>query len=211
MSESLEFRLVPLDCPTCGASVAADDIDVVYYCVACRNGYVFDEVALGLAPVEVAFVSAPHVAAQRHAPFWALDATVSIGERRASGGRPAEWLSRFFSGGSGDGSGGRSGKGTFVVPAFHTRLESTLELTRKYTAAFPGLGEKLGEKLVGGCYGVDDARTLTHFAVIAAEVEQRDLLQQLDYEISFGDFRLLGAPLVSDGDGWKDGLFGIPI
>lgn len=211
MSANGDFRLVPLDCPTCGASVQAEGADVVYYCVACRNGYSFDDEAQALAPLDVAFIVAPQVAARKYAPFWALEATVVISERRAAGARPAEWLSRFFSSGGGETGDSRGGRGVFVVPAFHTNLASTLELTRSYTRAFPGLGEKLGEKLTGGCYGADDARKLTHFAVIAAEVDKRDTLQQLRYQIEFGDVRLIGVPLVLDGKIWKDGLFGITV
>jgi hypothetical protein len=205
------FALVPLDCPTCGAAVDAEGEDVVYYCVACRNGYSFEEEARALAPLDVAFVSAPEVAARRYAPFWVLEATVEIEQRRASGGRPVEWLNRFFDGLTGHEEQPRKGRGHFIVPAFSTSLESTLELTREYTRAFPKLGEKVGEKLTGGCYGVVDARKLTHFAVIASEVEKRDTLMQLQYQIEFGTFRLLGAPLVEKGDGWVDGLFGISV
>lgn len=211
MSPASEFELVPLDCPSCGASVEADAEDVVFYCVACRNGYRFDHTARGLEPLDVAFVSAPNVAARKYAPFWALEARVIIDERRSGGVDPAEWLTRFFSGGSPAAESGQGGQGTFVVPAFHTSLEATLELTRRYTAAFPALGEKLGERLTGGCYGIEDARKLTHFAVIAAEVERRDVLQQLRYRIEFGSSRLLGVPLVTTDGVWQDGLFGVAI
>ena len=206
-----EFELVPLDCPTCGAAVDAEGEDVVYYCVACRNGYSFNEEERTLEPLEVAFVSAPQVAAERYAPFWVLQATVEILERRASGGRPVEWLNSFFTGLAGSDERSRKGRGNFVVPAFNCSLESTLELTRSYTRAFPDLGEKLGEKLTGGRYGVGDARKLTHFAVIASEVDKRDTLKQLQYRIEFGSVRLLGVPLVRKDDIWRDGLFGLPV
>ena len=58
-----EFRLVHLDCASCGAPVGAEGHDVVYYCTACRNGYSFDPEIPGLVPLEVSFVSLPQVAA----------------------------------------------------------------------------------------------------------------------------------------------------
>jgi hypothetical protein len=205
------FELVPLDCPTCGAAVDAEGEDVVYYCTACRNGYSFNEEGRALEPLEVAFVAASHVVAERYAPFWILEATIEIQQRVAAGGNPIEWLNQAFGNLTGEKNRPRKGRGHFAIPAFATTLESTLELTRRYTQAFPDLGERLGERLTGGCYGVDDAQKLIHFAVIASEVEKSDTLRQLKYEIEFGSHRLLGVPLVSKGAGWADGLFGVPI
>ena len=211
MSSQSDFELVPLDCPTCGAAVEAQGEDVVYYCVGCRNGYSFNEENRALDPLDVAFVSASNVAAERYAPFWVLEATVEIRQRTSSGGRPAAWLNQFFSGLSGQEAGPRKGRGRFAIPAFDTSLESTLELARRYTQALPELGEKLGEKLTGGCYGITDAQKLTRLAVVASEVEKRDTLTQLEYEIEFGSYRLVGVPLVSKGTGWVDGIFGIAV
>jgi hypothetical protein len=211
MSRGPEFELVPLDCPQCGASVDAEAEDVVFYCVACRNGYRFDEEFRRLEKLEVAFVSAPHVAARRYAPFWALEARVVIEQRTSAGVDPVKWLARFFSAGDSVGEEHSQGTGTFIVPAFDIPLATTLALTRRYTAAVPQLGERMGERLTGGRYGIDDARKLAHFAVIAAEVEKRDTLRYLHYRIEFGSSRLLGAPLVMDGEVWKDGLFGLEV
>jgi hypothetical protein len=210
VSGGAEFHLVPLDCPSCGASVEARGRDVVFYCTACRNGYRFDREERGLEPVEVGFVAVPQIAVERFLPFWVLTAVVTIHERQSTGGLPTEWLSLFFSASGGERS-PRRGQGEFVVPAFQTPLGSTLELTRQYTRSFPHLGERLGERLVGGCYGIEDAEKLTHFAVIASEVEKRDTLKQLRYDIEFGEARLLGVPFVRDGDDWKDGLHGVKV
>ena len=80
------FRLVPLDCPSCGAAVAAEGEDVVYYCTACRNGYRFDLESESLQPVEVAFVTLSSAAVDRYLPFWLLPADVEIENRVASAG-----------------------------------------------------------------------------------------------------------------------------
>ena len=102
-------------------------------------------------------------------------------------------------------------RGAFVVPAFQTPLAAVTELVRRYTLAFPSLGEKLGERLVGGRYWVEDARKLAHFALIATEVEKPDVLKNLDYEIEFGPARLLGVPFVRIDSGWRDALYEIRI
>ena len=213
MTTDTQFELVPLDCPSCGAPVAAEGEDVIYYCVACRNGYRYAPSEKGLVPVDVAFVTAAHVPAQRYMPFWELSAAVTVRERRAKGGgvgSPVAWLQSFFSNETSQ-QPARSGNGRFLVPAFHAGLGSTLELTRRYTQALPELGERLGERLLGGRYGTTDARKLAHFAVIASEVEKRDTLQQLRYDIRFGEPRLVGVPFVLDGERWRDSLFRVPV
>ena len=204
-----EYTLVPLDCPSCGAGIGAEGIDVVYYCTACRNGYRYDEESGHLAAVEVAFVSLPSQQVDLYRPFWLLPAQVSIEERRAKGGASFSGLIRFFLGEDRDAEGTTAG--TFAVPAFQAPLQVVTELTRRYTEALPGLGEKLGERLVGGCYGVADARKLAHYALIASEVGKPDTLIQFRYRLEFGQERLLGVPFVRREDKTEDALFKVSV
>jgi hypothetical protein len=208
---SVTFDLVPLDCPSCGAAVDAEGEDVAFYCVACRNGYLFDETGKVLVPLDVSFVAASDRRAERYLPFWRLAAEVTLLERKASGADPVGWISRFFTGEDNRRRKGVKGEGIFIVPAFRASLAATMRLTSEYTQAAPQLGEKLGERLVGACYPVADAHKLTHFTLIAAEVEQRDTLQRLSYDIEFGAASLLGVPFVRAGALWQDSLFGIAL
>ena len=155
MTTAYEFKLVPLDCPTCGAGVRAHGEDVVYYCTACRNGYRLDPSDWSLDPVETAFVSAPHIQVQEYRPFWLLPARISITQRQASGGGFTGLLRSFL---GSDPASAERGEGTFAVPAFQAPLESVTRLVRDYTQALPELREKLGEHLLGGCYGQHDAQ-----------------------------------------------------
>ncbi len=203
---SAGYELVPLDCPSCGAAVQADGEDVVYYCTACRNGYRFDDDAKALTPMEVSFVALANVAVELYRPFWLLPATIAIHERDATGGS-FRGLMSFFLGGGGDKP--SSGEGTFAVPAFHAPLPAVAALVRRYTEKLPELGEKLGERLLGGRYGVGDAKKLAHYALIASEVEKPDTLKQLRYEIEFGEPRLLGVPFARRDGKVVDAIFGI--
>ncbi len=204
------YELVPLDCPTCGAAVAAEGEDVVYYCTACRNGYSFDEERKQLESVEVAFALAPNVAVESYLPFWLLPAKVTIQDRKASGGGFSGLMSLFLGDGGEKGLG--PGEGTFVVPAFHCSLASLTALTRAYTAHSLNLGERLGERLVGGRYAPGDARKLAHYALIASEVGKPDTLQRLEYGIEFGEARLLGVPFSRDEKGrLRDSLLGAAL
>jgi len=201
-----EFALVPLDCPSCGAGIKADGQDVVYYCTACRNGYRFEQESRTLVSVEVLFVSLPDKEVDFYLPFWLLPATVTVFERTATSGSFSGLL-RFFLAGGEDEPGGA--EGTFAIPAFHAPLATVTELTRRYTEVLPSLGEKLGERLAGGCYGVADAQKLARYALVASEVNRPDTLKQFRYEITFGPERLLGVPFVRDGEQARDAIFAI--
>lgn len=204
-----EFELVPLDCPTCGAAVDARGEDVVYYCTACRNGYSFDAEARALQPVEVAFAAAPNVAVDSYLPFWVLPGRVKIHQRKASRASFSGLMSFFLADGGESGPG--PGEGTFAVPAFQCSLGALTALTRAYTQHPLEMGELLGERLLGGRYGVADARKLAHYALIASEVGRPDTLRQLEYEIEFGEARLLGVPFARDGERLTDALLGAAV
>ncbi len=202
---SSDYTLVPLDCRSCGAAIRAQGEDVVYYCTACRNGYRYDESTGSLEPVEVAFVSLPNEQVDLYLPFWLLPAEVTIEERQGQGGVSFSGLMRLFLGEGRQSRGSHSG--TFAIPAFQAPLQVVTELTRRYSEALPGLGERLGERLTGGCYGVEDAHKLAHYALIASEVGKPDTLTQLRYHLEFGQERLLGVAFRRRGEGVEDALF----
>lgn len=217
-------RLVPLDCPGCGSALAAEAQDVVYYCTGCRNGYRLVSGGDGggrdpgrreagleprLEPIEVRFVATPAVAPATHLPFWLLPARVVIHQREASGAMVAGLLKAFL---GADPGGVTSGDAAyFVIPAFPVPLATTVELTRRYSAALPTLGERQGERLLGGSLSAADAEKLAHYALIATEMGRPDLLRSLRYEIHFGAPCLLGVPFVRRDGGLVDALFGIGV
>lgn len=204
------LELLPLACPTCGAPLAAETEDVVFYCTACRNGYRLDEAARPpLVPVPVTFLAVAGRAAERHLPFWLLPAEVEIRDRDASGG-VLRALAGLF-GGGGEEPGGAV---TFAVPAFRAPLDAVCRLATRYTGHLDagGADERLGERLTGGVYTPAEAETLAEYTLLAGEVAKSDLLRDLDYSLSFGDPRLLGVPFARAGRdpdaGWVDLVFG---
>ena len=209
---SAAFRLVRLDCSQCGAPLAAEGDDVVYYCTACRSGFRLEGGEAGdaeerLERVEVAFVTLPGGTASRYLPFWLLPARVTLSERKASGGT-FRGLARFFLGGEAE-TGSPPGEGTFAIPAFDAPLAQVTALAQRYTQALPSLGERLGERLTGGCTSVEDAKKLAQFALIASEAEKPDTLQSLAYSIDWGPPRLLGVPFLDRGGRLADAHFGL--
>lgn len=190
------FTLKPLDCPSCGAGLAAEGEDVVFYCTACRNGYLFERASGALSPVDVSFVALTGKQASRYLPFWVLPARVAIRDR--SGRGPA--LSLLL----------RSESGSFAVPAFATSLARSTALVSRYTRELPRLGERLGERLTGGSLRIEDARTLARFALVEAEVKAPDTLTTLAFDVDFGEPRLLGVPFVGPRGQEADAFFGLP-
>ncbi|HEX2163408.1 MAG TPA: hypothetical protein VHM02_05620 [Thermoanaerobaculia bacterium] len=206
---SAGFALVPLDCPACGAPLAAEADDVVFYCTACRSGFRHDpDAPRALAPVEVAFVSAPTVPAAGWLPFWVLPARLEILRRDASGA----FLGALWNLLTGEGGEVAPADPAFVVPAGALPIEHVVALTVRYTTERLGLGERLGERLTGGVLDAADAAQLARYALITVEAEKSDTLRDLDVRLDFGPPRLLGVPWVTGrGGGRVDALFGLPM
>lgn len=206
---SAGFALVPLDCPACGAPLAAEADDVVFYCTACRSGFRHDpDAPRALAPVEVAFVSAPTVPAAGWLPFWVLPARLEILRRDASGA----FLGALWNLLTGEGGEAAPADPAFVVPAGALPIEHVVALTVRYTTERLGLGERLGERLTGGVLDAADAAQLARYALITVEAEKSDTLRDLDVRLELGPPRLLGVPWVTGrGGGRVDALFGLPM
>lgn len=207
-----DFRLVVLSCPQCGANLAAEGEDVVFYCTACRSGFRYDpDSPRGLAPVAASFVACPSVAPAGYAPFWLLPAQVAIAERRAAGGGLSGLMGFFL--GDAQESGSPAGEGTFAIPAFATDLDRVVELAVRFTQELGRsrlLADELpAERLTGGGFGPDDAEKLAHYVLVSSEAGRPDTLQNLVYTIDFGPPRLLGVPYLAQGDVRVDALFGI--
>lgn len=206
-----DFELLPLACPSCGAPLAAEEDDVVFYCTACRNGYRLDETARPpLVPVPVSFLAVPERAAERHLPFWVLPARLEVHDRSAAGGALRAIVS-LFTGGDELPAGGA----VFAVPAFRLPLDAACRLASRYTRLLSTPGEApaelLGERLTGGVYTPGDAETLAEYTLLAGEVAKSDTLRDISYTLDFGEPRLVGVPFerAGGGDGrWRDLRFG---
>ncbi len=208
MTRAGGFSLVPLECSSCGASIAAEGLDVVYYCTACRNGYRYDAQAGNLVPVEVDFLVRADVAAAVYKPFWVLAVEIEIPYREADSAMFSGLLD-FFVGSDRGGRGPIAGE--LAVPAFHVEIARAVELCQRYSAEALQARTKLGERIVGGRFDVDDAQKIARYAVIATEVDKPDLLRDLEIRIEFGQARLLGVPFVEQGGVTKDAFFHLVI
>lgn len=201
------FRLVPLDCPSCGAPMAGEEEDLVFYCTACRNGHRWDPEAAALVPIEVTFLPSPTVPAAGHLPFWLVPARVEI--ERSAGGL-GKLLELF-----GGGDGGHPGEGEFAIPAYRLPLPRLVELALAFTRELPSrldpASELLAERLTGGTLPAEDAVKLAHYVLIAAETRRPDTLRDLRYSLEPRPARLLGVPWVKRGGTRVDAVLGLPV
>jgi hypothetical protein len=185
-----------LDCPSCGAGLAAEGEDVAFYCTACRNGFVFERASGALRPLEVSFLALVGKQASRYLPFWALPAEVAIRDRSGRGPATPRLLG--------------AASGTIAIPAYATSLQRATALVERYSRELPRFGERLGERLTGASLRLEDARTLARFAVVDAELKASDVLTTLDFAVDFGEPRLIGVPFVGAEGQSADAFFGLP-
>lgn len=237
---SADFELVVLDCPSCGAPLAGDDEDLVFYCTACRSGYRVPEGEEVASETAVA-PGAEQEAEQGTQPV--VETVVETGPDRLTPvevsflASPVEapdlhlpfWLlparvEILQRSGSGDmfrglfrfflagreDTGAAPGEGTFAVPAFRAPLKRAVELGMRYTFEMPDRGELPRERLTGGCTTVEDAKKLAEYLLIASEARKPDTLKELSYRLAFGAPRLLGVPFKRRDDALWDVFFGLP-
>jgi len=161
-----------------------------------------------MIPLQVDFVSVSDLEGVVFKPFWSIPAEVHIEGRVAN---PAGFLGILGSLLERGGSGVGVARTVFAVPAFKLDIRRAIELSRRYTAEPPEVGERFGKRLVGGCFDIDDAHKIVRYAVIATEVEKRDVVTDLKYHIDFGDPRLLAVPFVSEAGVLKDARFHLVV
>lgn len=202
-----------LSCPSCGAPLASEGDDILFFCTACYSGFYLGTGATAgeLVPVEVSFLALPGAEVARHLPFWSLPTRAEILDRRSSGGSSSGLLKLFELFGGGEEQTPGSREVSFLIPAFAAPLETITSLALRYTEAPPRTGELLAEKLTGGRLRPEDAQKLAHFTLIASEAEKPDTLQHLSYRLDFGVPKLIGVPFVDRGGRLADGFFGSVI
>jgi uncharacterized protein YbaR (Trm112 family) len=215
------LTLLALRCPSCGAGLEAESEDVVFYCAACRNGYRASDTEPVLEPVEVTFLVAPTVAVVEYRPFWRLDATADVLERRTGGAGASDLglgssIQQFLA--SPTVRAGGSQPLRFLVPAYRTPLPNARELALRYSGLAEEPGQKLAERLTGASLPVEDARKFAEFLFLLREAQAAEVLAGLRYALEFTESHtLVGVPFTRRGVGgnWSQGSlvdarFGLP-
>lgn len=186
MTSGIELSV--LKCPKCMDGMVGGPHSVFLYCGHCSSGY---EVTADdqLAAVTVYFART-HRDAGQQAPFWAFDAKLDLIERMNR--RNLMSLVENVAGAVGSSSTGRGlirlfeERGTirFYVPASFESLSrlasTTLNLTYQqpeleYLNPLPGIPDVTITQ--------EDARTVADYIFVKSEVERKDILKGLSYNL----------------------------
>jgi hypothetical protein len=179
----MDFRLVDLDCPSCGSAMTGGPHDILFLCTHCGSGAVLSEVGLETV-TSTALMPAPGRVARLWRPAWTIETDVTVTDRIRYGGRPTP---------------GSSGRRTFVIPAFALDLADFTRLAQALSAVSGSVGEVPEEPCPGGTLHLEDARTLARYLVVGAEVKKPDTLASVRIELTPVTHRLTALPFTRDG------------
>ncbi|HAY33853.1 MAG TPA: hypothetical protein PK536_07870 [Ignavibacteria bacterium] len=200
-----EFKLEAVVCKSCGSGLSVEMNDNIVYCTSCGNG--FEEINGEMKNIEINFANAAFRSEGEliYKPFWLLNTTITILERKATG----SFLKNLF-GGSGEFTGGDI---LFYIPAFYCNIESMEELSKQFTIKNPVASpQKYNSKLTGFAYGKEDAKKLAEFILISLEAEKSDVIKNFRYEMKVNSYSILGIPFYDNKSGMlKDAVLGIDI
>lgn len=174
----MDFRLVNLDCPTCGSAMQASGTDSLFFCRHCGGG-----AQLGETEIErlssAALMPAPGSRAEVWLPAWEVETEVRVASRRRFGGQETP---------------GWSGVETSIIPAFELPLEDLIPLARALSSAAHTIRDVPDEPCRGGTLNLDDALVFIRYLVLLREVEQPDQLAGVELEVDSRSARLLAIP-----------------
>ena len=185
---STNIQLVSLRCTKCTQPLTGEPLSLFWYCPACGSG--FEIVAhQQLAPTPVYFARKGKTTSEEFLPFWAFDASLSLGKREGKGG--------FFS----------SPKGLihlfeqrpvlrFYVAAFQKDLDSNEPLGLQLTQEQPDLEYLHPQKSLPPVdLSQEDAKKIADYLLITSEIEQKDTLRTLQYELTLQNPMLIAITI----------------
>jgi hypothetical protein len=178
------LRLVPLRCAKCSGPLTASGAAAVLLCSACGAGFEVREDGT-LAPVAVSFARyAP--ASEQFFPFWTFEARLRL-RARESGWPGFEGLASLFQ---------ERGSLRLYCAAFAADIEDkgkwSLHLTREQPALEPIPPQK---DVAPIAFSEAEARLLASDLFVTSELQLRDTVRVLDFDLDLKDPRLVVVAL----------------
>lgn len=181
------IQLVSLRCSKCSRPLSGDKKSLFLYCPACGAGFeIVRHQELVLTPV---YFARKNKADSAFLPFWTFDSTLQLAERKAKGGffSSPQGLVQMFE---------KRQAIRFYIAAFQKDLGSKNPVGLKLTYEQPEL-EYLHpqEKLPPVEISQEDAKKIVDYLLISSEIEQKDTLRSLEYQLSLQNPMLIAIAL----------------
>lgn len=191
----MTFRLVSLDCPSCGSALHGEGFDTIFFCDHCGDAATLGEE--GLKMVEsAALLPATGRFARVWRPAWLVEADVAVKERTPyRGRRTGDWQARR----------------RFVIPAFAMPLGDLTRISRAFSEVAAETTEVPRQPIHGGNLALEDAVTLIRHLVIGDEVRKSDMLASLDVGIEVVESRLVAIPFEPTVVGLRCSITGVTV
>ena len=170
------MKLVAIRCPVCARPMKAEVEDLIVACGNCRTPVSLDE--RGLQPVKVVYATPQTGAApESWLPLWIFQGEVTIQSRESQGRGDNEWQ-RFW-----------SEPRYFYIPAWSLSLETlnrfSIPLVRQQPRYQPLTGGPPGEQAHRSVtVSAADAEKLLEFLVLEIEVQRKDWLRTIAFQIT---------------------------
>lgn len=170
---STGIELVTLTCRKCGSVLAAQNEAAFFYCAACGAGFELDEQEQ-FAEVPVYFARYKPDA-QKWLPFWTFDAQMQL-QNLDTSGKSQRGFIRLFQ---------ERGSIRMYVAAFDRDAESNKPYSIFLTYEQPQLEFiERRDKIEGVVFSQSDARALADYYFLTSEIEQKDMLRDIKYELT---------------------------
>jgi hypothetical protein len=185
---STNIQLVSLRCTKCLQPLTGEPHSLFWFCPECGSGF---EIVRHqeLVTIPLYFARKKGATNAEFLPFWAFDATLQLGKREAKGGffsSPKGLIHRFE----------QQQALRFYIPAFQKDLDAKEPLGLLLTHEQPELDFLHVQKTLPIVdLSQEDARKIADYLLITSEIEQKDTLRTLQYQLTLQNPMLIAISL----------------
>ena len=181
------IRLVALRCLECSQPISGDKRSLFLFCTECGSGF---EVVRHEELVKIPVYFAKHnKQSEDFLPFWAFDATLQLTKREAKGGffSSPKGLIQLFE---------KQNAIRFYVGAFQKDLSPDTPAALQLTLEQPNLEYLHAQKKLPVVQiSQEDAKKIADFLLLTSEIEQKDTMRDLEYELKLQNPMLIAITL----------------
>jgi predicted RNA-binding Zn-ribbon protein involved in translation (DUF1610 family) len=168
MSESV--KLIPLLCVKCQSPLTAQADEVAWACPACGQGQLLME-DKGLVAMQF-YYDSRLTPGQPGKPYWVAQGQAQLSRSTYSGNQSAEMLAYW------------SQPRLFFIPAFSLPLEQLIAVGSALLRQPPSITQGSPAAFQPVTLHPEDLRPMAEFILISMEAERRDMLKELNFNLT---------------------------